>query len=80
MSEDDLDKATQVLALVSKAPMSDRVRRSFEKLARDGDWSGMVKYLERCVRTQREVGRSVERAGLASFESILPEIRRICGS
>lgn len=72
------DAARQIFAIVSKAPMSDRVRQRFKAMADAGDHLGMLRYLEACCRDQPEVGRSVMASGLVSFESVLPEVRRIC--
>ena len=44
---------------------------------RADDCSGLLGYLERCVATQRTIGRSIAAAGLISFESRMAVVRRI---
>ena len=78
MTQVDKEKAARVCSLVAKAPMSDRVRQRFKTMADAGNDLGMLRYLEACYREQPDVGRSVKASGLVSFESVLPEVRRIC--
>jgi hypothetical protein len=72
-------KAERMLEAVGAAPMSRRTRVTLERFVQSGDAEGMLRYLERCLVTQRDVGRSIRQAGHVSFESRMPEVRRIYG-
>ena len=73
-------KVRLMFEAVSKAPMSARTRSTLQAFVTAGDCRGLLRYLEHCLVAQGEVGRSVDAAGLVSFESQMPTVRRIYAS
>ena len=56
----DRSTAKLMFDVVSEAPMSARTRSTLRAFVRIGDCTGLLEYLERCCRTQRDVGRMCE--------------------
>jgi hypothetical protein len=73
----DPGKARRMFEAVTDAPMSPRTRAILEQFVARGDCEGMLRFLERCITTQRDVGRSIQAAGRVSFESRIGEMKRI---
>lgn len=73
----DSVRAQSMFDAIDEAPMSANTRARLRSYVADGDCDGLVRYLERCIMNQRDVGRSIEDAGKVSFESRMPLVRAI---
>lgn len=74
---DDHTAAQEMLKLIAQAPMSDRVRSAFMDLAERGHPRGIFQKLSGYIETRGDVGASVEKSGLVSFESVFPQVEAI---
>lgn len=74
---DDHIAAQEMVKLVAQAPMSDRVRSAFIDLAERGHPKAIFQKLSGYIETRGDVGASVEKSGLVSFESVLPQVEAI---
>jgi hypothetical protein len=70
-------RARRMVQAVWAAPMGRSTRTRLREMAEARDADGILRFLERCVATQIEVGRSIQEAGGVSFESRIGEVRRI---
>lgn len=59
------------------APMSSRIRATFERLVSEGDCDGILQQLETFIDRRPDVGQAVRQAGLVSFESGYPNVKSI---
>lgn len=57
--------------------MSDGIRRQFEALADHGEPGAMLRQLEGYIEARPDVGRSIDDAGLVSFESVYSQVKAI---
>lgn len=74
---DNQTAVRDMFELVSKAPMSQRVRAMLFEFVERADPEGMFRKLSSFVERRGDVGRSVEAAGRVSFESVYPQVEAI---
>jgi hypothetical protein len=73
----DQEFAQQIYREFQRAPMSAKTRAGFEQLVQMGNCDAIKRQLDAFIRRRPDVGRSIQRAGLPSFESAYPVVLSI---